>query len=330
MRSVAAFAILATALAGAVVAGLCLGSSGRSPARILALLVGDGTPFEIDALLHVRLPRVLVGAGAGAALAVAGALLQCVTRNPLADSGLLGINAGGGLAMVALLTAYPERGAVPPGLVPVAAAGGGLAAAAAVLALSWRRGGIAPIRLLLVGIAVSATAGAGMLALSLGLDTDLLRFVVAWQAGTLSGRDAAAAWLALPVAGAGLAAAWVLAPRLDLLRLGDDAAAGLGGRVDAMRSLAVAIAAVLAAAAVTVAGSLGFVGLIAPAIARTLLGGGLRRLAPAAALAGAAVVVAADAAARTVATPIELPTGILVALLGGPLLLVTLVTWSRP
>ena len=324
------FPVLLAGLAIAVLLALGVGSTTHGPSQVLALLTGGGNAQELDALWQVRLPRVLVGIGAGAALAVAGMLLQTVLRNPLADSGLLGINAGGGLAMVALLATYPARSAAPPWLLPVAAAGGALATATLVLALAWRAGGVAPLRLLLVGLAVAASAGAAMLALSLAVDPALLRFVVAWQAGTLSGRDLDAALLVLPAAGGGGLLTWLLAPRFDLLALDDETAISLGLRPDRLRMLAVVIAALLAAAVVSVAGALGFIGLLAPGIARALVGHGLRRQIPAALLAGATIVVAADAAARTIVAPIELPTGILVAVVGGPVLLITLIRRSRP
>lgn len=316
-------------LIAVVLLALSIGSTNHDPTRIFALLAGDGSATEVDAILGVRLPRVLVGLGAGIALAVAGTLLQCVTRNPLADSGLLGINAGGGLAVVAVLATYPERSAAPAWLLPVAAACGGLCAAMLVISLSWRAGVLAPFRLLLVGLAIAATAGAIMLSISLGLDGNLLRYVIAWQAGTFSGRDFSAVAIVLPSAVIGGIVAWILAPWLDLLALGDDAATGLGLRTEFTRTMAVILAALLASSSVTVSGSLSFIGLLAPALARAVVGSGMRSQVPAAALIGAAIVILADALARTVAAPIELPTGILIGLVGGPALLITLIRWSR-
>lgn len=322
--------VLAALLVLAVLLALGVGSTTHSPLRVLALFTGQGTAQEIDALWQVRLPRVLCAIGCGVALAVAGTLLQALTRNPLADSGILGINAGAGLGMILLVASYPSRNAAPMWLLPLAAAAGGLITAALVQALAWRGGLLPPIRLLLVGVAVGATASAAMLVVALGIDGSLLRFVVAWQAGTLSGRDLGNAALILPLAGAGVIAALGFARRLDVLALGDETATGLGMPVGATQAMIVAIAAILAAGAVAVAGNLGFVGLIAPHLGRVLVGPQTHRLVPTAALIGAGLVVLADVAARTVAAPIELPTGIVVALIGAPFLLVILARWSRP
>lgn len=322
--------LLLVLLTVASVLALGVGSTGHGPRRILALIGGGGTPEELDALHLVRLPRLLVAIGCGAALAVAGSLLQAITRNPLADSGILGINAGAGLAMILLLASYPDRKAAPPALLPLAAGAGALATAMLVQALSWRRGASSPIRLLLVGVAIGASASALMLMVSLSLNPSLLRFVIAWQAGTLSGRDLGAAAIVLPVAIAGLGLAWLMARRLDVLALGDEAAIGLGVPVSAVQGQAVLLAAGLAATAVAFAGNLGFVGLVAPHLARLLAGPRLRLALPAAALAGAVLTVLADALARTVVAPVELPTGVVVALVGVPALLVLLIRWSRP
>lgn len=321
---------LVVALALAVLLALGIGSTTHSPWRVLALVAGQGTTQELDALWQVRLPRVLCAIGCGAALAIAGLLLQALTRNPLADSGILGINGGAGLGMILLVVTYPSRTAAPVWLLPLAAAGGGLATALLVQALAWRGGLLPPVRLLLVGVAISATAGAMMLVVALALDHSLLRFVVAWQAGTLAGRDLTNAALVLPLAGAGIIAALLLARRLDVLALGDEAATGLGVPVGATQALVVTVAALLAAGAVAVAGNLGFVGLMAPHLGRVLVGPQTARLVPVTALTGAGLVVLADAGARTVAAPIEIPTGIVVALIGAPFLLVVLARWSRP
>lgn len=322
--------VLGGVLVAAVLIALGVGSTTHSPLRVLALLTGAGTAQELDALWQVRLPRVLCAIGCGAALAVAGTLLQALTRNPLADSGILGINAGAGLGMVLLVATYPARNAAPVWMLPLAASAGGLLTAALVQALAWRGGLLPPVRLLLVGVAIGATAYAAMLVVALGIDGSLLRFVVAWQAGTLSGRDLNAAALVVPLAVGGVLAALVLARRLDVLALGDEAATGLGVPVGTTQALVVALASVLAAGAVAVAGNLGFVGLMAPHLGRVLVGPSAHRLVPTSALIGAALVVLADVVARTVAAPIELPTGIVVALIGAPFLLVILARWSRP
>lgn len=309
---------------------LGIGVTTKSPWDVVALLCGGGNDLARDALWQVRLPRVLVAGCCGVALAIAGAILQTLTRNPLADSGVLGINAGAGVAMVALLATFPSYRIAPAWLLPVAATCGGVFSAVLVQALSWQAGRLPGIRLLLIGIAVGATAGAIMLVIAVQVDASLLRFVVAWQAGTMSGRTMGDVALIAPVAVIGFVASLAMHRHLDVLQLGDDVAVGVGARVGHLQGLLVMLAAVLAATTVTVAGNLGFVGLIAPHIARLLVGSAARHVIPVTAIVGAIIVITADTAARILVQPVQLPTGVLVAVLGAPVLLITLARWSRP
>jgi iron complex transport system permease protein len=283
------------------------------------------TDAELSPVLRdVRLPRVASGAAVGAALAVAGAVLQTALRNPLADAGIVGVTAGAGLAALVAILFFPAL----PALVPVLAFAGGLVAVGSVVALGFRHSGLrtGPLRLVLSGVAVQAIGFAGVALLSF-LYADRAPSFAAFLVGSLNGlgwRDAAL--VAVPtLLGLGIAA---LAIRpLDVLLLDDATAGGLGVSVRRARLAAAALAAWLAAAAVSVAGLVGFVGLVVPNALRLVVGPGHRALLPASALGGAALVLLADTISRTVVAPIELPVGALLALLGGPYFLVIL--WRK-
>jgi iron complex transport system permease protein len=263
---------------------------------------------------ELRAPRVLLGGLVGAALAAAGVAMQAVLHNDLADPYVLGISGGASAGAVASLALYPG---LAPG--PAAAAG---AAGAVLLVRGLARGPYDPARLLLAGIAVgSILASATGLILVLAPDSQLLRSSTSWLFGGLG----TPAWSALIapaiVVGAGVTWLWWQAQRIDRLALGSDAAAALGVPVRSLRRQILVIAVVLTALAVAAAGLIGFVGLIAPHAARRLVGQPHRALIPLAALAGALLVMAADAAARTSFAPREVPVGLVTASLGGPMFL---------
>jgi iron complex transport system permease protein len=284
---------------------------GAVPIPLSKVLSGDAMSLML--IKNYRLPRTLVGALVGAELAVAGAMLQSVTRNPLADPHVTGVSAGAGLVAVGIFLAVPT---FPMTLVPLAALVGGVVAGAIVYTVAWR-GGIHPGRLALSGIAISTVLSAGTSALLLKYSLTANAAMV-WLAGGLWGRNwdhlqALAPW-ALPALGL----AWLLGPRIDVLALGDDVARGLGAAVERERAMIMALAVLLAASAVAVAGPVGFVGLVIPHLARIVAGGAFRRLLPVAALLGAALVVLSDALARSLFAPMELPAGVFTALIGAP------------
>lgn len=288
-------------------------------------------PAALDAAhpLHrvvwdVRLPRVAAGAAVGAALAVAGALLQTVVRNPLADPGILGVTGGAGLAAIGTLVLAPERA----DLVPAFAFGGGLATVAILLGLAWVRAGVAagPLRIVLSGVALQAIFFAGIALLTFAY-ADRAPSFAAFLVGSLNGlgwRDAAV--VALPTA-VGVALSLGSVRGLDLLLLDDATAGGLGLAVRRARFAASGLAALLAAGAVSVAGLVGFVGLVVPNAVRVLVGPAHRLLLPLAALGGGTLVLLADTGARITLAPLELPVGALLALLGGPYFLYLL--WRK-
>lgn len=275
----------------------------------------------------VRLPRVVLAMAVGASLASAGAAIQGLFRNPLADPGLIGVSGGAALAAVGWIVIGAELLAdAPPGLrawlLPLAAFAGGLAATAAVAWIGRGRGGGADVAdILLAGIAVNAIAMAGVGGLVFLSDERELREATFWMMGSLAGATWPAILPSLPFMLLPLLAVPFLARALDALLLGERDAFHLGFRVARTKRLVIAAAALGTGAAVAVSGAIGFVGLAAPHLARLMVGPGHRRLLPAAACLGAILVLVADTAARMLVVPAELPIGVLTAGLGGPLFL---------
>ena len=300
----------------AMVLGVAVGAVNLTPHQVLDGLLNRGNPIDHTIVWDLRLPRVVLAVLVGASLAVSGALLQGVTRNPLADPHILGLTAGGGLAAAALLRISPD---VPHAFIAPTAFGGSMVGAAMVYLLSWR-GGISPVRLALSGVAVASllTAGTTMVIVTSNLTTQA---ALSWLAGGLFGRGWVDLRVMWPYAAAGLAASMLLTRGMNILALGDEAAQSLGLGVERARLFAVAIAALLAGAAVSVAGMVAFVGLVVPHIARFLVGDDHRSVIPMSAILGAALVAYADLLARIVEKPVEIPLGIVTAVIGAPFLL---------
>ncbi|WP_455680369.1 FecCD family ABC transporter permease [Streptomyces lavendulae] len=290
-------------------------------------LSGAGRPPQVsgidDAIIWgSRVPRTLLAMIAGAGLAVAGAVLQTVVRNPLADPYVLGVTSGASLAAVAVLTLAPAGLLGPMHLgVSAAAFTGACATLALVIALGRRHGGLAPARLVLAGVALSYLLQGATSYLQLRARPDQLSGVLFWLLGSVAG----ARWqdLGLPAVLVVSCTAWLLlhGRSLNALAMGEETAVLLGVRVDALRLQLLAVSAVLTAAVIAVAGGISFVGLVVPHSVRLLIGADHRALLPATALTGALFLVLADVAARTVAAPMELPLGILTAVAGTPFFL---------
>ncbi|MBM4433935.1 MAG: iron ABC transporter permease [Chloroflexi bacterium] len=310
-------AALVLVLLAALVAAIAIGAVAIPPDRVIATLLGAGDPAETAIVVSLRLPRVLGAALVGAALAVAGVLLQGLLRNPLADPYVLGTSAGASVGAVLGLTL---AGALGFFVVPALAFAGAILSIVVVWRLA-RVGAETPIvTLLLAGVVFSAFAGAIVTFVLVSHDRLQLRLasVLAWLMGGVS----VVTWTQLAVSAAlvviALALAMAVVWRLDAFALGEETAATLGIDVEASKRGVVAIAALLTAAAVSIAGLVAFVGLIAPHATRLIVGPAHLRLVPAAALAGAAFVVLADLAARVVVAPSELPMGVISGLIGGP------------
>lgn len=290
-----------------------------------ALGLETSDPNDVLVVRSFRLPRIALATLVGASLAMSGAILQGLTRNGLAEPGVLGVSQGAGLAAVALLTLAPDA---PAALLPWVALLGGSLTAALVYLLAWK-GGTSPVRLILVGIGVSAVASALTTYLTvLGDVTDVQRALL-WLTGSVYGRDwehvrSLGVWLLV------LAPAALLGSRaLNALALGEQAAKALGQRVDLARAALVTVAVALACGAVAVAGAIAFVGLVAPHAARRLVGPAHGALLPVSALLGALLLVVADLIGRTVIAPSQLPVGIVTAVVGAPYLIYLLLRERR-
>lgn len=307
--------LLAVIALGGALLSIVKGAVYISPAEVWRTLVTQGTDASRQVIWNIRLPRTIVGALVGCNLAVAGAILQAVMRNPLADPHIIGISAGAGLAGVAVMILYPELEA----LITPGAFIGAMLAAAAIYSLAWK-GGIRPVRMILAGVAVSAFLGSGISALMI-FYSDRVHGALMWMVGGLSARSWPHVAVIWPYTLLGGVLAYLGAARLNLLQLGDDTARGLGLDVEMTRTVMTAVAALLAASAVSVAGLLGFVGLIVPHAARLLIGSDYRFLLPASALLGMGVVMLSDTLARTMLAPVELPVGIIMAFAGAPFFL---------
>lgn len=303
---------------GSVLVSLAIGSRSLPTADVVrVLLEADGS--DTSAIVReLRLPRTVLGLVVGAALGIAGAQLQGLTRNPLADPGLLGVSAGAALAVVATGSVLGVGGAA--GQV-VAALVGALLATTAVWVLAGQGRSRSPLDLVLAGVALTALLGSLTTVLVL-LDADTLDEYRFWAVGSLAGRDAALLGAVAPLLLLGLLLAVATTRTLDLLALGDDLAAGLGARVAWGRGGVALSATLLTAAGVALCGPLIFVGLVVPHVARTLVGPAHRWLLPLSALLGAALLLLADTLGRTVVRPAELQVGIVTALVGAPVLIV--------
>ncbi|WP_168123998.1 iron ABC transporter permease [Paenibacillus sp. HB172176] len=282
-----------------------------------SLLHRGEMPYD-TILWELRIPRVLIGLLVGACLAASGALLQGVMRNPLADPGIIGVSAGGGAAAVIALVLFPQMAYLLPGF----AFAGALLSSLLIYLLSWDSGS-SPVRIVLAGIAINALLGGVMNAIMV-LNPDRIQNVIPWLSGGLSGRSWPHLGFMLPYAAVGLALVPFAARTVNLLMLGDQSAAALGQHVERQRFLVISLASLLAGAAVSVAGLVGFVGLIVPHAIRLLIGEDQRFLLPYAMVGGAVLMVVADTAARTWFDPIELPAGILLACIGAPFFLILL------
>ncbi|ODT81518.1 MAG: iron ABC transporter permease [Pelagibacterium sp. SCN 64-44] len=322
----ARFILLAGLLLGTALVSLNLGSFAIGPAELLNTLLGHGSPKQELALYSIRLPRLVMAMLVGVGLALSGAVLQGISRNGLADPGILGLNSGAGLAVVSLLYLRQQSILTLPGAVwPAIAFVGAMGAAISIYLLARRQGQVEPGRMLLAGIAINAGLSAAMLVISMRLDRRLYDAATVWLAGSLSGAKWADVLAILPWLVCLVPLLVGLVRVLDLLGVGDDAAIGLGARVENARLALLAIAVAFAGAAVALAGAIGFVGLLGPHIARLMVGPRHGLLLPAAALVGAALMVTGDLIGRNLLAPVELPVGVVVAVIGAPYFLYLLV-----
>ncbi|MCV0397989.1 MAG: iron ABC transporter permease [Rhizobiaceae bacterium] len=310
-------------------------ASGASDASVLTVardmvsgVAGDGALSARDRIIvyDIRLPRAVLGVLIGAALAVSGAVMQGLFRNPLADPGLVGVSAGAGLGAISIIVL--GTGVLGPVVttlgiyaLPLAAFGGGLATTILLYKVATRRGQTSVATMLLAGIALGAMAGAFSGVLVFVADDAQLRDLTFWGLGSLAG----ATWLKVAAAGPIIVAALIASPflarSLNGLALGEATAHHLGIPVQRMKSIAIVTVAGAIGAAVAVSGGIGFVGIVVPHLLRLLIGPDNRFLLPASALLGASLLLLADAVARVIVAPAELPIGIVTAFFGAPFFL---------
>lgn len=288
--------------------------------EIFSVLRGDIQGGFIHQIIYnVRIPRVITGLFVGMNLAVAGVLLQGILRNPMASPNIIGVNAGAGLAAVIIMTIFPGKLM----LIPIASFGGALAAMLLIYALSIASGDSTTIHIILAGIAVSSLFQAITSGLMV-INSDMLEISYSWLLGSLSGRSWTAVGTIWPYSLVGMAMALFVSPKVNLFGLGDEVASSVGLPIRFYRIVIMLTAAVLAGSAVSVAGTIGFVGLIAPHTARLLIGGDHRYLVPLSGILGAILLVLSDTVARTIFQPVELSVGIITSVLGAPFFLLIL------
>ncbi|MDQ5947375.1 MAG: iron complex transport system permease protein [Pseudomonadota bacterium] len=320
-RALLVLALLASGGLASFAAALAVGSMPVPLVDVVAALLGE-KPQNAAIVLDLRLPRALAGFACGGLLALAGALMQVLLRNPLADPYVLGISGGAGVgAMFAILLGLGMAGI--NGLAFL----GALGAMLIVFGLAHGDGAWTQTRLLLTGVFVAAGCGA-LIALMLSIAPEhKLRGMLFWLMGDLS--QTGAPWIALLILAAALLAAMPFARELNLLARGHDTAQALGVDVKRLRYAVYAIASLVTAVAVTSAGSIGFVGLVVPHLVRLVIGNDQRLLLPASVLAGGALLTLADTLARTIVAPQQLPVGVLTALIGVPVFLFLLARHPR-
>jgi iron complex transport system permease protein len=322
---------LVAALIAAVIIAIGRGAVSLSPGEVLAALadplgldLGEVSQRKVAIVWTVRLPRVLLAMLVGAALATAGAALQGVVRNALADPALIGVSGGAAVGAVGAFVlggTWLEHASIGPWLVPAAAFVGALTSARLALRLARVDGATSGVTILLAGVGLAALTGAAVGVFVFFADDAALRSITFWSLGSVGG----ATWMLVSVAaipillGVGLLSR--LAGELDRLALGEREARHVGVDVDRLIGHVTLLAALAVGAAVATCGSIGFVGLVVPFLARSVLGPGHRALLPACALGGALLLVVADLFARTIVAPTEMPIGVLTALAGAPVLL---------
>ena len=317
-QRVSFYLLLALILLTAI-ASMGLGYSPISYDRLLPAIFGQGTFKEDFILFSIRLPRILITLLAGMALALSGAILQSVTRNDLADPGIIGINSGAGVAIAVFFLFIPVEAGAFVYLLPLVAFGGALATAALIYAFSYSRTtGLQPIRLVLVGIGFSMALSGVMIVLISSAEPEKVDFIANWLAGNIWGADWPFIMAILPWLLVLIPVTLYKANRMNVLGLSDPVAVGIGVSIEKER-LALLIAAVaLAAAAVSVTGGIAFIGLMAPHIAKSIVGPRHQLFLPLAILIGGWLLLLADTVGRNLLEPSGIPAGIMAALIGAP------------
>ncbi|MBY0050962.1 iron ABC transporter permease [Brevibacillus agri] len=301
-------------LVAAIVLSVGLGSVQLSLWETMTTVLGQGNEANHTILWDIRIPRVFLALLIGANLAASGALLQAVMQNPLADPGLTGVSSGAAVTVLFIMLVVPGYSA----LIPLFAIVGGGIAAVTVYLWAWKKqGGFTPIRIILSGVAVNAVFG-GVIGLLSILYSDKLPAALQWMNGSLSGKSTSDVLTILPYSVVGWIAALMCIRQANILRLGEQVAHNLGQNLNRLRFTLSLIAVYLAAISVSTVGLVGFVGLIVPHMSRMLMGSDYRMNLPFGLVLGSLVLLVADTLGRTLFAPLEIPAGIVMAIVGGP------------
>ena len=302
-----------------IIIGMGMGYSSLSYNRLLPTLFGQGTFKEEFVLFSVRLPRILITLLAGMALALSGAILQGITRNDLADPGIIGINSGAGVAIAIFFLFFPIEAGSFVYMIPLVAFGGALVTACSIYLFAYNKNtGLQPVNLVLIGVGFSMALSGAMIVLISSADRAKVDFIAKWLAGNIWGTDWPFIWALLP---------WLLllipftlykANRLNLLGLSEPMAIGVGVSIEKERIVLLLTAVALAASAVSVTGGITFIGLMAPHIAKALVGPRNQLYIPIAILLGGWLLLFADTIGRNIIEPSGIPAGIMVSLIGAP------------
>lgn len=299
--------------------GLNTGSLKIAPIHVLLTFLGQGTEIEEMVLFEYRLPRIIITILAGAGLGVAGAIFQGITRNPLADPGILGIHAGAGAGLMIYMTYFTTINTIPALAIPLFTFAGGIIAASLIMFFSYeRQKGVLPTRLLLVGIAIAAGFNALTLYLSLQLDEKTYSFAASWLLGNVWGRDWIHVYALLPWICILLPLAFMKSKTLNSFSLGDSISTSIGTKVQSERIKLLFLAVALSCSSVAMTGGIGFIGLVAPHIARRLVGPAHEHLLPISAFVGIVILVLSDTLARSIFEPSVIPAGVIVSAVGAP------------
>ncbi|MCR5288816.1 MAG: iron ABC transporter permease [Treponema sp.] len=267
-------------------------------------------------IMNIRIPRILTGVLVGINLAIAGVMLQAMLRNPMASPNVIGVNSGAGLGAVIMMTLFPHSLT----FIPLAAFAGAMITSILIYVISEIPGQSRTVHIVLAGVAISSLLKAVTSALMM-LNSDILEITYSWLQGSLSGRGWNELTLIVPYTLVGSLGAIFISPKLNLFSLGDETASSLGLRIRLYRFLVMILSSVLAGSAISAAGTIGFIGLVAPHCARIVIGGDNRYLLPLSGIFGGILLVFSDMLARTVFKPVELSVGIVTAILGAPFFL---------
>ncbi|MDQ0228198.1 FecCD family ABC transporter permease [Metabacillus niabensis] len=302
-----------------IVIGLGMGSASVSYDRLLHILLGQGTFKEEFVLFSIRLPRILITLLAGMALAVSGAILQGITRNDLADPGIIGINSGAGVAIAVFFLFFPIEAGSFVYMIPLVGFLGAVLTACLIYLLAFNKNsGLQPVRVVLIGVGFSTALSGAMIVLISSAERTKVDFIAQWIAGNIWGTDWPFIWALLPWLIVLIPFTLYKANRLNLLGLSEPVAIGVGLSIEKERIILLLTAVALAASAVSVTGGISFIGLMAPHIAKALVGPRNQLFIPVAILLGGWLLLFADTIGRNLIEPSGVPAGIMVSLIGAP------------